>query len=342
MTASTSIRSLVSLRELPRLPPEILQLIVESVLPSNTRALLPTSHSAVRTLLALTRVSRVTYSLASKLLRQRCMYVETSRRLSKVLLCMDRLVPSLPPPSLSLRNITSLYLAPFETTLDDQPTAIWVRELFHEVSQTLRRLVVHMPFRSLDLPDDHLNVRPILREGFEQLVHLEEFVCLGEYPALSTTKASTDVWRLWPELKRLVLFEVPIDNHWLWWNVATLSRLEHVVLAKPTHLSGTNIKDEYFHKLPPDCPELKRQIRIVLYGVAYEIPTETVDTARWNEIDPEERMTVERYEVPMPFYGDETPNELVTGWIRRGALDGTLWKSKGERLGPAKRKGEFT
>lgn len=307
----------------PKLPPELLQLVIESVLPANPRALLPTTHSSARTLLALTQVSRLTYKLASKLLRQRCLYLDSDRRLANTLLCMDRFVPTL-PPVLSLRNITSLYLSPFAGSLDNQPTAMWVRELFCEVCESLRRLVVHMPFGSLDLLDDHLNVRRTLRNGFEQLTRLEEFVCLGEYPALSTPDMNTDVWRLWPDLQRLVLFNVPADSHWLWWDIATLPHLTHVVLARPQRLELANIKDEYFHKLPRDDPRLDREIKIVLVGVPEELPA-SLTTTRWKEIDPKGRMTVEQYEVPTAFYGDETPSELVTSWVRRAALDSSLW-----------------
>lgn len=235
------------------------------------------------------------------------------------------------PPILSLRNITSLYLAPFHASLDDQPTAMWVRELFCEVSETLRRLVVQMPFGSMDPLDDHLNVRALLRDGFEQLTKLEEFVCLGEYPALSVPDRNTDVWRLWPDLRRLVLFDVPADSHWLWWDIATLPRLEHVVLARARRLEMANIKDQYFHKLPRDDPCLDREIKVVLMGVAEETPV--VTTAGWKQIDPRGRMTVEQYDVPTAFYGDETPIELVTSWVRRGALDSTMWEWKGDVIG---------
>ncbi|CAG9971204.1 unnamed protein product [Clonostachys byssicola] len=329
---STSDRQSTAAKQ-PRLPPELLHHVVESVLPSNTRALIPTTHPSAKTLLALTRVSRVTYLAASKLLRQRCLYIDSSRRLSDMLLCMDRFVPRL-PPTLSLRCITSLYLAPFPaSSLDDQPTAIWVRELFCEVCETLRRLVVDMPFETLDPLDDHLNVRRTLREGFEQLGRLEEFACLGQYPALSVPDAHTDVWRLWPDLRRLVLFNVPADSHWLWWDVATLPRLAHVVLARPRRLGTVNIKDEYFHKLPRDDARLEREIKIVLMDTAEDLPT--VTCARWEEIDPRGRMTVEQIHVPTSFYGDETASELVTAWVRRGALEGTIWDWAGERIGKA-------
>ena len=312
------------------LPTELILHIVDCVLPANPRALIPPSHISTRTLLALTRVSRVTYREASRLLRQHCLYIDSSRRLADLLLCIPRLVPTL-QPALSLRHVTSLHLAPFGVSLDDQPTAMWVRELFCEVCETLRRLVVQMPFSSLDPLDDHLNVRRILRDGFEQLTKLQEFVCLGEYPSLSVPDAHTDVWRLWLGLKRLALFGVPMNSHWLWWDIATLPELEHVALARPQHVGTTNIKDEYFHKLPRNDRRLERKIKVVLLDAAYETPD--LDTTRWKEIDPSGNMTVEVYEVPIPFYGDETPPELVTEWVKRGALDGTMWEWSGNKVG---------
>ncbi|CAM1506680.1 Fc.00g063210.m01.CDS01 [Cosmosporella sp. VM-42] len=309
------------------LPPELLYHVIECVLPSNPYALVPPSHPSTKTLLALTRVSRDTHRLATKLLRQRCLYIDSNRRLADLLLCVPRFVPTL-PPVLSLRNITSLYLAPFGENLNDQPTAIWVRELFCEVCETLKRLVVLMPFQSLDPLDDHLNVRRTLREGFERLHKLEEFVCLGDYPALSVSDGATDVWRLWPDLKRLTLFGAPANSHWLWWDIATLPKLQHVVLARSLHVETTNIKDEYFHKLPRDDTRLDREIKIVILDAAFV--WRNVTTARWKEIDPKGRMTVERYDVPTPFYGDELPRELVTTWVKRGALDGSLWGWEGD------------
>ncbi|PTB64491.1 hypothetical protein BBK36DRAFT_1179683 [Trichoderma citrinoviride] len=300
----------------PALPPELLLLVVDAVLPPNPQQLLPASHPATKTLLALTRVSRATYARATRLLRQRCVFVDSARRLADVLLCVPRLVPAL-PPVLSLRHMTALYLAPFGASLDDLPTAAWVRELFCEVCETLRRLVVQMPFGSLDpLDDGHLGVRRTLREGFEQLHRLEEFACLGSYPALSVPEGNTDVWRLWPSLRRLVLFGVPMDSHWLWWDIATLPLLEHV--------------DEYFHKLPRDDARLGRDIKVVLMDLVYDLGV--VRTERWGEIDPEEKMTVEVFEVPLPFYGDETPLQLVTEWARRGALDGSVWRLDGTKV----------
>ena len=316
--------------QLPRLPVELILYIIECVPPPNQRMLVPTWHISTKTLLSLTQVSRATYGAASTLLRQRCLYVDSSRRLEKVLLCMPRHVATLRQP-LSLRNVTSLYLAPFGASLDDLPTATGVRELLCEVCETLRRLVIHMPFSTLDVREDQRGVKRTLRDGFEQLCKLEEFACIGEYPTLSMPGAYTDVWLLWPELQRLLLFDVPAGFHWLWWDIATLPRLQHVVLARAKMLETANIKDQYFNVLPAGDARLQREMRVVLLDVAYE--GLEVPTARWAEVDPKGLMTVQRYEVPRPFYGDETMEELVTEWTKRGALDGSLWEWEGQKLG---------
>lgn len=223
-------------------------------------------------------------------------------------------------------------MAPFRDSLDDLPTAQWVRELFCEVSGTLRRLVVQMPFASLDPMEDHLSVRQTLREGFEKLDKLEEFTCLEEYPLLSVSTLETNVWRLWPELKRMVLFGAPVDSPWLWEDIAALPKLEHVVLARPIRLDAANIKDEYFQKLPSDDVRRRRNMTVVLMDLAYELGT--VRTEKWQEIDPEEHMTVEAFEVPLSFYMDDSPLEVVSQWARRSALDGSIWKLDGKRVDP--------
>ncbi|KAM0514857.1 hypothetical protein ACHAPE_006533 [Trichoderma viride] len=315
----------------PTLPPELLLLIVDAVMPPNPHLLFPASNSTTRTLLALTKVSRATHAQATRLLRERCMFVDSSRRLADILRCMPRLVPSL-PPVLSLRHISALYIAPFRDTLDDLPTAQWVRELFCEVSGTLRRLVVQMPFASLHPMDDHLSVRQTLREGFEKLLKLEEFTCLEEYPMSTFSTYETNVWRWWPELKRMVLFSAPLDNARLWEDIAALPELEHVVLARPDHLDAVNIKDEYFQKLPSDDMRRRRDIKVVLMDLAYELGT--VRTEKWQEIDPEENMTVEAFEVPLSFYMDDSPLEIVSQWARRSALDGSIWELDGQRVDP--------
>ncbi|KAK2591135.1 hypothetical protein QQS21_011173 [Conoideocrella luteorostrata] len=314
-----------------RLPPELILHIIDCLVPSHAHAILPPRHIVTKTLLTLTSVCRTTYRQASRLLRQYCVYIDDSQRLATYLHCIPRLVPTL-SSALSLRHITTLYLAPFTaSSLDDLPTAEWVRELFCETCNTLRRLIIHMPFASLHPLDDHLDVRKTLRRGFEQLNKLEEFTCLAEYPSLSVPDAHADVWRLWPDLRYLALFGASLDNHLLWWDIATLSKLEQLVLARPQHWDAVNIKDEYFRKLPKGDVRLGRKTRILLMDAAYRIGV--VDTTGWKEIDPNGRLAVEILDVPRPFYGDETEDELVTDWVKRGAVDGSLWEWRGDQVG---------
>ncbi|KAH7170792.1 hypothetical protein EDB81DRAFT_776670 [Dactylonectria macrodidyma] len=310
------------------LPLELILHVIEHVVPSNPEILLSSSHPSTKTLLALTRVSRDTYAPAVKLLRQRCVLIDSERRLTSLLVCIPRFTPGL-SPSLSLRNITSLYLEPFGETLGDKLTACLVRDLFFEVSESLRKLVIAMPFNSVDVFNDHHGVRKILRSGFESLQKLEEFVSIGDYPSLSLSDGPTDIWRLFHDLKRLTLFHVPLNNHWLWWNIATLSKLEHVILAESQQTSGVNIKDEYFHKLPSTDTRLDRDIMIVLMDIAWKWPH--ITNTGWREIDPRGRMTIGVHTVPndmesgMTQLLDDPVSDPVSTYVKDKVINGTLW-----------------
>ncbi|KAH7328887.1 hypothetical protein B0I35DRAFT_404181 [Stachybotrys elegans] len=308
-----------------QLPPEIIYQIIETVLPLNDNLFLPPTGVECRTLLSLVRVNKEVHMFATKILRERCNYVESRQRLTDMLACLPRTVPSM-PSIMPLRSMTSLYLEPFGETLDDLHTAELVRELLREVGPTLRRLIVKMPFNSLELEDDRDHVQRTLREGFESLDALEEFACLGQYPVLIDPGPGpdADVWRLWPELRRLALFGVPLDSHWLWWDIATLPRLERVVLSRCDNLGGTNIKQEYFHTLPDGDNRLTRDVTVVIMDLGREIGTIPCDN--WKTLDPEERMTVALFEVPGPaVYDAHDADTIVTDLVLRGALTGELW-----------------
>ncbi|WYZ42763.1 hypothetical protein EsH8_VI_000462 [Colletotrichum jinshuiense] len=315
-----------------RLPPELILHIIESLLPSNESAILPSSHGATRALLAFSLVSRSTYDFTIRLLRKRCMYIDSNRRLSLLLLSI--LAPPLGtlPPTLSLKCITSLYISPFGKSLDDKPIAMWVRELFCEVCETLKRLVVDMPFGSLSGYDDHLDVRPTLTDGFQRLSKLEELVCLRDYPALTFMPQTFTVncWSLWPKLRRVVLFRAPVSSHWLWYDVANTAQLEQVVLARPLGLESANIKDDYHHMLKSHDYMVPRKVKIVLADVESDMPE--IQTAGWAEYDPDGLVTVERYHIPTSFYGDEEATALCCDWVKTAALNGSIWSWEGQAV----------
>ena len=193
-----------------RLPIEIILRVLSSYVIDRPRAILPPVRSETKAILAFTLVCYATYAPASRYLREHCVHLASSSRLRDLLVCLERpaMVRSL-GASTSGIYITALFLAPFGPSLDDLPTAMWVRELFCVVGRSLRRLVVDLPLRSLSPADDHLDVRKALRDAFCRLTVLEEFVsvrdelyCMQRQEVWSPGRASTNkdqrpVWKDW-------------------------------------------------------------------------------------------------------------------------------------------------
>lgn len=330
-----------------QLLPELILQIVDCVLPPDTDTILPPSHICTKTLLALSTASRVTYKQAQRLLRRRCLYLDSRRRAESFLRCLQAATKDTTLPK-DLRispehRAAGMFLAPFDRQLlDDVPTAKLVRELLYKVSGTLRRLVVRMPFSTLHPVVDYLGVRKILREGFAQLENLDEFVGLDEYPNLNLAGSSApalrtvDLWNAWPDLRRLVLFGADISDETLWDGLARLPRLTDVVLARPRNVGVLDMKKEYF-AAGADAKEKglpfdeRKQVRFMLMDVTYDV--QDIQTDGWKERDPEGAMTVEVYEVPTSYYGDETEQETVQAWVSRGVSSGQIWDWRGEIVG---------
>jgi hypothetical protein len=193
------------------------------------------------------------------------------------------------------------------------------------VCETLTRLVVDMPFGSLDrYADRHRGgVRATLRDGFARLTRLEEFVCLSEYPQLSTADSTTDVWRLWPDLRRLMLFHVPLADHWLWWNIATLPRLQFVWFIEPKPGIAAplrvNVKKIYFGALPREDPLLKKKLTVAVADSWYAEDIYLTDG--WSRLDPEGCMTFRLFSQGLQDEGREKRRR----WLQRHIERGTLW-----------------
>ncbi|KAF9696822.1 hypothetical protein EKO04_005209 [Ascochyta lentis] len=205
-------------------PLELVLNIITCSLPASD-AILPPSHDVTKLLLAFTLVCHETRRLANHHLRERCVYLSSSQRLSSYLLAIKN--------EPELRNATALFLSPFQETIDDLPLCCWVRELFNYTCVTLKRLVIDIPLRSLYPEDDHLAVRRVLREGFERLENLEEFVSTRDELYLEVTDGVRHpaVWRSWKKLKRLALYNVDL-TFYFWQDVARLPAIETVVLSR--------------------------------------------------------------------------------------------------------------
>ncbi|KAF5518427.1 hypothetical protein CGCA056_v010991 [Colletotrichum aenigma] len=304
--------------EVQRLPPELILHVIEGLLP-NGRAILPASSSATKTLISFTLVSRSTHELATRLLRERCMHLDSSWRLSLVLLTMSAPRLSTLPFVLPLKCITSLYLSPFGKHLDDQPMALWIRELLCEVCGSLRRLVIDWPMNTLPPWDDHLNVIPTLADGLHRLAKLEELVVLRNYPYLITN------WTILKSLRRVVLFGAHVDTFLLWRDIFNCRSLDQVVFVRPAVVEVAYVKEKAQDFL---SAATSKRIKVTLANVENEMPE--VVTTRWAEYDPENRMTVEKYCIPTSFYGDDDTSTVCCDWVKAAALRGSIWDWEGQ------------
>lgn len=327
-----------------RLLPELILQIVDCVLPPNADTILPPTHISTKTLVALSTTSRITCKQAQKLLRRRCVYLDTRRRAESFLRCLQA-TSALPDDArlAAAHRAPAMFLAPFDRPLlDDVPTAKLVRALLYAAGGSLRRLVVRMPFATLHPLADHMGVRGILREGFAQLERLEEFVGLDEYPNLNLAASraprlrTEDIWNAWPALRRLVVFGAEMDDEKLWDGLARLPRLTDVVLARPRNVGVLDMKDEYFAagaEVREKGGEFDagKEMRVMLMDVSYDV--QDIQTSGWAAKDPEGAMMVEVYEVPTSFYDDETEQETVASWVSGGVWSGQIWDWRGEVVG---------
>lgn len=329
-----------------RLPIELILLIIESLVAEDRDTVAyRSSHPITQTLVSLTLTSHATYPSAIRLLHSHCLYIDSSHRLRSLLNSITG--PQI--PSLSWRHadgtprysITSLYLAPFDRgSIDDQPTARWVQELFFRVAPTLKRLVIDIPLRSLYPLEDHLGVRPILRAGFEALVNLEEFLDVQDELYLdlqdrgenSPNVDEVTVWTTWPMLRRLGLYNADCVTEF-WRKVARMPRLETVVLTRPDGLEEADIKAELLLQLGP-----AKKVLIVNTAPHHLTRLLGEELQTWPEIDREERVKVMQYFVPTTSFTMSYPGHihdhisLCQDWVRDGAIRGDIWDWEGVLL----------
>lgn len=316
------------------LPLELILDIMCCLLPEKPRTLMAPYHDSAKTLVSFTRVCRGTSQTASRYLRDYCYaYVCSVNRLRDMLYHFQALdtrqAGMSARMSARVENLTSLYLAPFRTSIAEEgiagrSTAWWVQELFGHVRRTLRRLVIDMPLRA---EYDNVEERRTLREGFMGLTQLEEFVSVRDELFLSEGEGGNHnqlqdpVWALWPELRRLALYNPDADPRF-WHKIAAMSKLESVVLTRPDGIRDSDccVKREFF-----SVAEAGRSIKVILVN-AHELEDFPV-TRAWPMADPLDRMKVVMYDVP--WVGDEDIIQLCQEHVKTAALEGSLWTLDG-------------
>lgn len=205
---------------LKRLPPEIWEIVVGFIDTSEDYVALPPTHTVTKSLLSCLTVCKAIGFAAQDRIFQKCLFIDSAWRLKALLKSsIFKITGSSDVPSKTIASLSALYLAPFSNdSIDELDVIVDIQALFSALSKTLKRLVINLPLRSV-YPDDEAGpiVRPALRQAFQHLIAIEEFVSVRDELYLSTicptdSTVEPEVWCQWRNLRRLALYNVDIDN----------------------------------------------------------------------------------------------------------------------------------
>lgn len=224
------------------LPIELVLYIIDSSVPHASDAILDASHPTTKLLLAFTLVCHETRCHAVRYLRQHCVNLDSDPRPGSCLGASST--------QLALHHITSLSLTPFEDSIENSFVCDLIRELLCHVCDTLKKLVVDIPLRFHR--QDRQGVRPVLREAFECLVNLKEFVSIQDNADIESVRGGESsqigrvcVWESWPKLKRLCLGHGDYVDKTFWDRVALCPSFETLFVCSISALSRCDPKFEY-------------------------------------------------------------------------------------------------
>lgn len=171
---------------------------------------------------------------------------------------------------------------------------------------------------------------PVLREAFERLVNLEEFIAVrDELPLDLYDGELAFVWRCWPKLKRMALGGASCDSTF-WPQVALHSSLSTLVIHEPDELPTYDPKSEYLRHT--DQPLLF----VILTTPSWRV--EAVDhywECDWITLDPTNNMSINEYLLPYCLEKDGCMRNTARRrhvFIRSAAEDGSLWNWQGKQI----------
>ncbi|XEU94722.1 hypothetical protein FSHL1_000006 [Fusarium sambucinum] len=321
------------------------------------------SDIITKTLRNLTLVSKAIYPTASRLLWRNCLRVESieSLHLFRDFISRESVVTGRKP--CEAYGFTKLFLAPFTLDLpvpgdeeDEEPfdllagqhndhyclemedhnTIEALTEVIVTLSPVLDAIIVDMPLRLINPElDDSRGTRRLLREGFEALVNVEEFVSINDELWPATTLP--EVWTKWPKLKRLALYNV-VTGPQLWKNLISCPQLEMVTLSamNPPNVESwrQNIKDEWSRawtqatlqttmSFEDRVPYQGREVIIALCDLGVCLSRFAYFTDSWERLDPANRIGI----MPVPVeqadpggYLSQLNRDLSQSWIEQRAL----------------------
>ncbi|KAL2836562.1 hypothetical protein BJY01DRAFT_221843 [Aspergillus pseudoustus] len=331
------------------LPAELILYIVECLIPSAAPVVFGPQHMVTRTLRSLTLVCKLVSRTAKHLLIKHCLYLDSGHRL-------DRLLEVTSPFALASQNAhcssfpAGLFLSPFPKENLNIPSIAWqLDHLSLAVSGGLARLLIDMPLRHLYPEDDHLRVRPILREAFKRMTMLEEFCSVRDELYLSTKEGMQEpaIWSFWPRLQRLALYNVAIESSQFIEGLRQCENLTHLVLVRPDGLAEGVPAEQIGSEFLPAIQ------RLVIVNTAEGFLHSThVDQRTWEESfvgrlhalrsssgsgdadagdsDSESGSVASYLSLRVPFGRDEDI-EICQEWLSAQAVNGTLWGISDDR-----------
>ncbi|KAH8649772.1 hypothetical protein BGZ61DRAFT_469478 [Ilyonectria robusta] len=316
------------------LPLELILQIVEASLPTGgPQFIANVSTPGAQLLVAWSQVCRATYEPATRLLRQHCIYIDSFARLQAFLRCLSASKASGPastlPPAIPPGSISSIYLGLGTDPLLGFVGSLIIRDLLVELGDSVRRLILDVPLRSLDQEsglDTAFNQR--LSEGLSALSNVEEFVSVGGLPTLDFWRHESNFWERWPKLRRLAGFQVNIAEESLWYHVTRSRALEQVVISRPhlLRVDRWNFKraiGKYWRLESGGDPTLARRMRIVLAD--HEFTPSIIDDSEGDKNDPMGLVCISKFDVPISGNSIVRTDHACREWMIQAAKEGTLW-----------------
>ncbi|KAF4625891.1 hypothetical protein G7Y89_g12271 [Cudoniella acicularis] len=288
----------------PVLPPEIILQVVDSLItPAVTAAVaLSRSHIVTRTLCSLVLTCKLIRPVAQRLLRHHCVYLKSADQLHEFYFAMTS-------SGFDFITTPALYLEPYPTyDITNKSIAYDISLLLEAVSQSIKRLVIDIPLRSLYPDEDVQLVRPVLRQAFGWINNLEVFCSTQDELYLDTLVSPSSpskeppMWNRWKDLKVLALYNVDVSEELFWPYLGKLEKLHTVVLTRADGLDEIDFEDTWRQH----CVGEGRRLQLVIVDIEGGRQT----SLRSDAGEHEKLVHIRRIDLSFEHLNSEDPIEL--------------------------------
>ena len=321
----------------------ILDFLVESSTPhhqDHQPVALPPNHPTTRTLLALTRVSRIIYPLASSYLYANCLCINNEPSFARLYRTLS--LHSSADPQLSqnteprrdeelwkqvdvLRHVNRAFLSPAEDKTEGEECFAammqfpHVVDVFAIIGAQLKRLVLVLSHEHISQMRDTNLMNPKSRLSSYRNKKVFPSMPLLEEAVINFDSRYT-VSSLSPQLKRLCT-TVYDEFDCMPGACFSIPSLETLVLLRPKGLAAVEI-DAWFYTYQGESLD----VILVDVNSNHLIPWLT------RNFKEDDKVRIWEVDVPTSFYGDDDDIELCTTWIFEHARDGSLWETEKRRM----------